>query len=129
MQHYKNILPDLQAPVLAGHYTCLLSCTSRPDKGPPFPKSASTYEGNFTRLITHYRTFVKMEFSKDSLEDILLQTEDLTTNILNSRDPPTLNLKSRDPPNLNLVSGPEPVTSLASNTPHSNFNTSPYFQD
>ena len=67
-------------------------------------------------LMTFPRT-ASMDFSVDSLEDILLQTEDPTTNILESHDPPTLNLESCNPPTLNLASGPEPVTSPASNLP------------
>ena len=62
-----------------------------------------------------------MDFSEDSLDDILLQTEDPTANNLKSRDPPTLNLASgldsRDPPTLNLASGPEPAPSPTSNLP------------
>ena len=58
-----------------------------------------------------------MDFSEGSLDDILLLTEDPTTNILESRDPPTLNLQSCDPPTLNLACGPDPTTSPASNLP------------
>ena len=39
-------------------WACLHACTSRPDEGSPFPKSASMYEGNFTTnyVLSHARS-------------------------------------------------------------------------